>query len=311
MNTISVVIPCYNAEKYIAECIHSVMNQSYLPIEIICINDGSTDRTLPLLKQLQEKYPCLIVIDSENKGASKARNVGLAIAKGDIIQFLDADDMIASDKFEKQIKCFAADVDMIVSDWVEMDSKLDRVLATTNFREIEQNPLETVIKKIVITGNPLYKTRVAKAIGGYNEHLKSAQDWDFHIRLVLANCRIKYVPGEYFIHRSVQGSISSNWVKVSIQAAEVIVDLKKKLEASVYMNHQIRQYLSQIYIDSAIYAPDKETRGKYTNELLFWSQGNYSFIKNQQKRLAIKVLGIKPIIYLQRLYFSTVQSKGN
>ena len=91
---ISVVIPSYNAEKYIARCIDSVLNTGYDNLEIICINDGSKDGTLSVLREYEKKYDSIKVIDTPNEGASKARNLGIEKACGDFITFLDSDDWI-------------------------------------------------------------------------------------------------------------------------------------------------------------------------------------------------------------------------
>lgn len=301
MKKISVIIPCYNAELYISECVNSVLKQTYSPFEIICVNDGSTDNTLAVLNSLEHKHSTVLkIINSENKGASAARNIGLNFAKGEFIQFLDADDIIAPDKFEKQISGFEANVDIVVSDWIERNNSLTKVLGTYYFNEIERNPLETAIKKIIITGNPLYKIEAAIKIGGYDESLNSAQDWDFHIRLVLAGFKIKYVPGIYFIHRKVEGSISSNWIKVSIQACDVIIELKPLLLKSAWMNDNIKQYIAQLNADSAIFCSDKKKSNYYASEILEWAMGDYSFINNKIKRLTVSVLGIKSVIKIQR-----------
>ena len=91
---ISVVIPSYNAEKYIGRCIDSVLNTGYDNLEIICINDGSKDGTLAVLRDYEKKYDCIKVIDTPNGGVSRARNLGIEKACGDFITFLDSDDWI-------------------------------------------------------------------------------------------------------------------------------------------------------------------------------------------------------------------------
>ena len=230
MKLISVIIPCYNAEKYIAECLDSIINQTYSCWEIICVNDGSKDSTLNILERYRnENQENIAVISVPNGGASAARNVGLKTAKGDYIQFIDADDLITPDKFEKQIAGFLDGIDVVVSDRVLKNVDLTITLDNYYFPEINENSLQTSITKIIITGNPIYRKQIVIDLGGYDESLKSSQDWDFHIRLVLAGYNIKYIPGIFYINRKVDGSISSNWIKVGIDAAELIVNLKSQL----------------------------------------------------------------------------------
>lgn len=293
MKLISVIIPCYNTQSYITDCINSVITQTYQNSEIICVDDGSTDNSPILLQEFKEKYPNRItVVSTANKGAPAARNLGLKMAKGEYIQFLDADDLIVSDKFEKQIVGFTEGIDMVISDRIRKNENLSIILNECIFADINVNPLETAVRKIIITGNPLYLKKTLLELGGYNEKLNSAQDWELHIQLVLKGCRIKYVPGAFFISRHVKDSLSSNWKKVSIQAAEIVIQLKPELEKSKMMNESIQQYFSQIYIDSAIFCENEDLSNRYINELKYWSNSNYAFIKNNFKRMMIHFFGI-------------------
>ena len=94
---VSVVIPVYNVELYLEDCLNSVSNQTIHNIEIICVNDGSTDNSLNILQRYAEQDNRIIVVNQENQGASHARNVGMQYAKGRYIYFLDSDDYIACD----------------------------------------------------------------------------------------------------------------------------------------------------------------------------------------------------------------------
>lgn len=94
---ISVIIPIYNCEKYLKECLDSVVNQTFRDIEVICINDGSTDDTLRILRNYAEADKRIKIINQKNKGVSSARNAGLDKAKGEYIYFMDADDYLELD----------------------------------------------------------------------------------------------------------------------------------------------------------------------------------------------------------------------
>ena len=102
MPKVSVIIPVYNAEKYLNECISSIANQTMEDIEILAINDGSTDNSLILLDKLSEKYKGkLKIFNKENGGAGAARNIGLENASGEFIKFVDADDYLEANILEK------------------------------------------------------------------------------------------------------------------------------------------------------------------------------------------------------------------
>ena len=94
MVKISIIIPTYNVEKYIGDCLDSIINQTFKDIEIICINDGSQDNTLKILKEYETKDSRIKVIDKKHKGVGAARNAGLDIAKGEYVQFIDSDDYL-------------------------------------------------------------------------------------------------------------------------------------------------------------------------------------------------------------------------
>lgn len=102
---ISVIIPVYNAEKYLSKCIESVLSQTYRDLEIILVNDGSTDESEKILDKYRIRDSRIVVINKENGGASTARNAGLDIAQGEYIAFVDADDTISPYYFEILHNC--------------------------------------------------------------------------------------------------------------------------------------------------------------------------------------------------------------
>ncbi|MDF4756482.1 glycosyltransferase family A protein, partial [Vibrio parahaemolyticus] len=102
---VSVIVPLYNAEKYIEETMESILNQTYKNIEIVIVDDGSKDQSSSIVKNLKKKYPEQIkYILQENQGVSVARNTGIENASGEYISFLDSDDLWHPTKIEKQIE---------------------------------------------------------------------------------------------------------------------------------------------------------------------------------------------------------------
>lgn len=98
MPKISVIVPVYNMEKYVRECLDSILGQTLIDIEVIVINDGSTDRSLEIIKEYQKKDNRIVIIDKKNAGVGAARNDGIKTATGEFLAFIDPDDMYASDK---------------------------------------------------------------------------------------------------------------------------------------------------------------------------------------------------------------------
>lgn len=101
MEKVSVIVPVYNVEEYLEECLNSIVNQSFKNLEIIVVNDGSTDNSYNIIRNFSEKYKNIKVINQENSGLSEARNSGIKVATGKYIMFVDSDDFLNLDMIEK------------------------------------------------------------------------------------------------------------------------------------------------------------------------------------------------------------------
>lgn len=139
---VSVIIPVYNVEKYLHQCLDSVIGQTLQDIEIICVNDSSTDSSLSILEDYQKKDNRIQIITQENSGAGAARNRGLSIAKGEYLSFLDSDDFFETDMLEKaydMAEKVQADFVVYKSDQYHTDE--DKFVSTTwVVRETELPP---------------------------------------------------------------------------------------------------------------------------------------------------------------------------
>lgn len=106
MRKVSIIVPVYNSEKTLERCLESIINQTYKNIEIICINDGSVDCSLKMLKKYAKKDSRIIIVDKINEGVSKARNIGLKKATGSYVTFVDADDYVEVTAIESMVDVF-------------------------------------------------------------------------------------------------------------------------------------------------------------------------------------------------------------
>ena len=154
---VSIIIPVYNAERHLSECIESAINQTWPNKEIIIVDDGSTDGSL----NIAHKYQCdtIKVLCGENAGASAARNKGLRIAKGDYIQFLDADDVLSLDKIQLQVETLAFNAGKIA------------VCSTVHFKngkDYRQFKPSTHEEKFLIDADPVHF--LINLLGGYSNH---------------------------------------------------------------------------------------------------------------------------------------------
>lgn len=114
MNLVSIIIPIYNSEKYLIECLDSVLEQTYSDFELILIDDGSTDISLQICRKYEERDSRIKVLTQKNAGQASARNLGIENADGDYIAFIDSDDAISPDVFQNAIDAFTNDKDLDV-----------------------------------------------------------------------------------------------------------------------------------------------------------------------------------------------------
>ena len=131
MNLVSVILPVYNSAAYLERTINSVLEQTYSQLELIIIDDGSTDQSLDIVQQYL-KEANVKVLTQKNAGAAIARNTGLEQASGDYIQFIDAGDVISIDKIEKQVASLHGDFDKLAVCNYKIFNK-ESELQTSNF----------------------------------------------------------------------------------------------------------------------------------------------------------------------------------
>ena len=184
---VSVIIPCYNAEDYIEETVQSAIDQSYSNVEIIVVNDGSTDDSLKLIKALEKKHPQIIVISQVNKGVSSARNKGLERAQGEFICFLDSDDVWLNNWVEKMVNFLIEEknIGLVHSD-VEIIDGMSKRTGSYN-RSKGGYLLESLLKwdssNFHTPSNKMVRREVIDRVGGFEEELSTAADQEFLFRV--------------------------------------------------------------------------------------------------------------------------------
>jgi glycosyltransferase involved in cell wall biosynthesis len=199
---VSIIIPCYNAERWVAEAIQSCLDQTWQPREVIVIDDGSTDGSLDVIKSFGDKIRWET---GPNRGGNAARNRGFALAKGEYIQFLDADDFLRPGKIARQMATLeSSQADVVYEDWQRMQEKAD---GSKFFHPPEiSGRHDDVLAELLSSWAPppcafLFRHRVVGAVGGWNESLTSAQDWEMHIRMAMRGHGYVYLPGCESVYR--------------------------------------------------------------------------------------------------------------
>lgn len=202
---VSIIVPCYNYGHLIAETIDSIKTQTYENIEVLIIDDGSTDDSKSIILKNIEHDSRFKYIYQENAGISAARNRGLQNCTGDFIQFLDADDLICSDKLSYQIDCLCKNeqLDIITTEvnyfYInELGEKIflinqQEINGLLTFSGNTKNSLLSLIQQNRIAINsPLIRRSIIDKVGQFDSTLKWVEDWDFWIRIFLKECNIIY-----------------------------------------------------------------------------------------------------------------------
>lgn len=187
---VSVIIPTYNRESLIVRAVQSVLKQTYQRIELIVVDDGSTDNTKENLAKIKD--PRLKVMETDGrKGANFARNLGVKNAKGHLIAFQDSDDVWQVDKLEVQIRCLLyKKSDAVFSSFVRVTATGARILPFEHLRRNMVNnagvvKVEDCLRENVISTQVLLLQKsVFNELGGFDDTLNRLQDWDLAIRLI-------------------------------------------------------------------------------------------------------------------------------
>jgi glycosyltransferase involved in cell wall biosynthesis len=230
---VSIIIPCYNAIYWVQEAVESCLCQTYPNIEIIVVDDGSTDGSLEVLRHY---LPRIMLETGPNRGGSIARNRGFALSKGQFIQYLDADDYLEVDKIARQVEFLeVTQADAVYGDWRYRRhlpdsslSYLDKIQVTGVQRDIVASLLSFWGAQIN-GGAILYRRQVVDQVGGWDETLRAAQDTDFLTSVALSGAKILYQPGCDFVYRkygavTVSTSSLCRWLesmRISLTKSEV------------------------------------------------------------------------------------------
>lgn len=279
---ISVIIPVYNAEKYIAECLDSLVNQTLMDLEIICVNDGSRDNSLRILRQYELKDSRIKVIDQKNQGACVARNAGINIATGKYIAFVDADDYLNLNAYKiAYSEAKNKDLDILCFGWQSfpVESNWDKAKSSPKQKYFENDSINAWFYcgtgANVNIWNKLYK-RSFLVEGGvlFKRNLKCAQDYYFNMLLFPKAKKIEFIPDRlYNYRRDVIGSISSQNKDAFRMKShmEVIKEVLKDWNQNGY-SKGFEAQLVRLFVNWNMYTmmniPDKAQRAETLRDFL-------------------------------------------
>jgi O-antigen/teichoic acid export membrane protein/glycosyltransferase involved in cell wall biosynthesis len=208
MPLVSILIPAYNAEEWIADTIRSAIAQTWPRIEIIVVDDGSTDQTVAIARQFEPQG--VRVVEQKNQGASAARNRAFSVSRGDYIQWLDADDLLAPDKIARQMQAVEQGADKLVlfsSPWAHFMYRPYRAQFAPTELWHDLSPVEWLLRKMgqnlyMQTATWLVSRELTEAAGPWDIRLLGDDDGEYFCRVLIASKGVRFVPEAKVYYRA-------------------------------------------------------------------------------------------------------------
>lgn len=302
---ISIIIPIYNVEKYLSQCLDSVINQTYKDLEIICVNDGSPDNSLKILEEYRKKDERIKIINQENQGLAGARNTGIDNAQGEFVFFLDSDDWLPLNAIEllynKQKK---ENADIIIAGRNTITSKNEQKFLPRDYKE--NLDFKKYIKKSFKDGSfrpsscgKLYKKEIIKENKIYFPRGLLYEDLIFVIKFLYYSKKIVILREYIFNYRfEREGSIINSVNKKDMDCLKSVEELErffreKKLEDILEGDYYIKYIMEWIIYATIGKFYKKQISYKLFKDYLNILQGEEIYSKYLKKYLCIKISAIK------------------
>lgn len=256
MPLISIIMPAFNAERFLEDSIQTVLNQTFTDWELLIVNDGSTDRTVNIVEAHTKKDERVKLINQENKGVGAARNKAIRASQGEWIAFLDSDDLWNPEKLQKQMDTVNTifGIDLVFSDgWIFYENNLnelqqyfyylsnskDAIIPVANFSGDVMYKMQYRYNYVPILSVLVKKSVLAKV--GFQEERKyyqGCEDLDYWIRIAKAGAEFYGMNEKLFYYRKHNNSISGN--NIRMQLAQALV-LSKNFDKSVFSQNEAEQ----------------------------------------------------------------------
>lgn len=308
---VSIIVPIYNVEKYLSDCIESLVNQTYKNIEIILVNDGSTDSSLSICEKYQVNDSRIKLINLINSGVSKARNEGIKISTGEFVRFVDSDDIIPLNSIEESIAYTINDenIDLIIFPYKMLYTYKEKIFKSnyqyiTKETLIKQNFFEKIInfdQKGLINSpcNKLYNLNVIKNKNLYfDEQMKYGEDAKFnfdYFKCLSDTSKVALVPtiGYYYFIRKNKLTLSCNYNNFNYNLINNIYTFKINFLKENFVYTENSFILLQMFSKDIISYYYKISKNKYKN---FRDICNKKF--NKEKFIELKKeINSSPIFY--------------
>ncbi len=306
MSKVSIVIPAYNKYDQTRQTINSILNQTYKNIEIIVVDDGSTDVTY----KLESEYNNSIrYIYTKNKGASAARNIGISQATGEFLAFIDCDDIYESNKIEKSIEVLKNDLsyDFVYTDVYFIDqigNKINQKSYTKNHPGSGYIAERILLSDFTITNSTLVlRKSCLKTISDFDEKIFIAADRDFILRLAM-NFKAFYLNKKLTGYRVGSGNTNQN---LDIMLNEFLYLIDKNINQISYLgqNFKNRCYSNVYYNFGKKYV---NSNNMFLAKKYFIKSLNFSFFNKKILKILIAIFMIYLFPNLLRTYFNKINN---
>ena len=248
---LSIIIPVYNGEKYISKCLNSVLSQTYTNIELIIINDGSTDNSYQLLQKYAQEDNRIILINQENAGSSLTRNTGIKYAKGEYITFVDIDDYVEKDAYEKVMDKLQDDIDIacfsVSCDYTKENYSISKILKSGIYPKAEA--VKELFNNDIFNAlwNKIYKATLIKDKDYFPHEFNQGEDLIFNCKVFKQANKILLLD-DIFYHYIYQenatmiSSFTKNNDLVLKNKQKYVFDLLSDIDIQTYYDYMLKEY---------------------------------------------------------------------
>ncbi|QDT35768.1 glycosyltransferase family 2 protein [Stratiformator vulcanicus] len=239
---VSVIIPCYRQAHLLPEAVDSVLRQTYKAVEIVVVNDGSDDNTDEVARSYGDRIK---YVEKENGGLSSARNAGLAVATGDFVHFLDADDCVFSSAYADMIGSFADKVGCVQCGFRTFTNP-----GELGHRWQLPNRSSCLLNSTVFGWVPhgvLWTRSAINKVGFFDEKLDSCEDWDIFVRAAIAGVRVRPFRRVRVLYRTHPNSMSTNSERMVRTRIDVITKHRQFLESAIRSDRRLHSAFALVF----------------------------------------------------------------
>ena len=258
---VTIIIPIYNREQTLERCLCSVIRQTYSHLEILAIDDGSTDHSRIILDKYEKKDSRLRVVHKENSGVSESRNIGLQMAKGDFVQFVDADDWLTRDATALLLQAMEPDTQLVISDyyrvigrriWIKGDIPSPALMSRDEFAKyMMKSPANFYYG---VTWNKFYRMDIIRENRLFFSHeLDWCEDFKFNLEYLkfTSNVHVLTVPFYYYV--KTKGSLVDSKIDLreTIRTKRILFGYYKELYQILDMYEENKLKIQSFYLEFA------------------------------------------------------------